>query len=177
MKKILLVGESWISNATHFKGWDQFSSTTFHLGAEELISSIDSSKFEVEYLTSHDAAKDFPSEIEDLHKYNAIIFSDIGSNTLLLHPNVWIKGETFPNRLKLVKKYVDKLLLVTDDELKQAVLTLLKEEHILTEPSGIAALASLNQIKKINGNKIVLVISGSNISMELLKNLLIKLKV
>ena len=107
MKKILLVGESWISNATHFKGFDQFSSTTFHLGAEELISSIDSSKFEIEYLTSHDAAKDFPSEIEDLHKYNAIIFSDIGSNTLLLHPNVWIKGETFPNRLKLVKKYVE----------------------------------------------------------------------
>ncbi|SVC97045.1 uncharacterized protein METZ01_LOCUS349899, partial [marine metagenome] len=56
MKKILLVGESWISNATHFKGWDQFSSTTFHLGAEELISSIDSSKFKIEYLTSHDAA-------------------------------------------------------------------------------------------------------------------------
>ncbi len=78
---------------------------------------------------------------------------------------------------ELVKKYVDKLLLVTDDELKQAVLTLLKEEHILTEPSGIAALASLNQIKKINGNKIVLVISGSNISIELLKNLLVKFKV
>ena len=106
MKKILLVGESWISNATHFKGWDQFSSTTFHLGAEELISSIDSLKFKIEYLTSHDAAKDFPSEIEDLQKYNTIIFSDVGSNTLLLHPNVWIHGETFPNRLKLVKKYV-----------------------------------------------------------------------
>ena len=34
-----------------------------------------------------------------------------------------------------------------------------------------------NQIKKINGNKIVLVISGSNISIELLKNLLVNLKV
>ena len=107
MKKILLVGESWISNATHFKGWDQFSSTTFHLGAEELISLIDSLKYKIEYLTSHDAAKDFPSEIEDLQKYDAIIFSDVGSNTLLLHPNVWINGETFPNRLKLVKKYVE----------------------------------------------------------------------
>ena len=107
MKKILLVGESWISNATHFKGFDQFTSTTFHLGAEELISSINSSKFEIEYMTSHDAAKDFPSEIEQLQKYDSIIFSDVGSNTLLLHPNVWINGETFPNRLKLVKQYVE----------------------------------------------------------------------
>ena len=107
MKKILLVGESWISNATHFKGFDQFTSTTFHLGAEELISSINSSKFEIEYMTSHDAAKDFPSEIEQLQKYDSIIFSDVGSNTLLLHPDVWINGETFPNRLKLVKQYVE----------------------------------------------------------------------
>ena len=107
MKKILLVGESWISNAPHFKGFDQFTSTTFHLGAEELISSINSSKFEIEYMTSHDAAKDFPSEIEQLQKYDSIIFSDVGSNTLLLHPDVWINGETFPNRLKLVKQYVE----------------------------------------------------------------------
>ena len=53
MKKILLVGESWVSNATHYKGWDQFSSTTFHLGADKLIESIDSSQFQIEYMTSH----------------------------------------------------------------------------------------------------------------------------
>ena len=48
MKKILLVGESWVSNATHYKGWDQFSSTTFHLGAEQLVDSIDSSLFKID---------------------------------------------------------------------------------------------------------------------------------
>ena len=106
MNKILLVGESWVSNATHYKGWDQFSSTTFHLGADELIKSIDSSLFQVQYMTSHDAAENFPSKIKDLQKYSAVIFSDIGSNTILLHPKVWIDGETFVNRLKLVKDYV-----------------------------------------------------------------------
>ena len=106
MKKILLVGESWVSSATHYKGWDQFSSTTFHLGADELISSIDSSLFQVDYMTSHDAAEKFPSVINDLQKYSAVVFSDIGSNTILLHPKVWIEGETFVNRLKLVQEYV-----------------------------------------------------------------------
>jgi len=106
MKKILLVGESWISNATHYKGWDQFSSTTFHLGAEQLINSIDSTQFEIEYMTSHEAAEKFPSKISDLQKYSSIILSDIGSNTILLHPKVWIEGETFVNRLKLIKDYV-----------------------------------------------------------------------
>ena len=106
MKKILLVGESWVSNATHYKGWDQFSSTTFHLGAEQLVDSIDSSLFKIDYMTSHDAAENFPSKLVDIQKYSAVIFSGIGSNTILLHPKVWIEGETFVNRLKLIKEYV-----------------------------------------------------------------------
>ena len=36
-KKVLLVGESWTSAATHYKGFDQFSSVTFHLGAEPFV--------------------------------------------------------------------------------------------------------------------------------------------
>ena len=45
MKEKFLEGESWVSNATHFKGWDQFTRNTFHLGAEKLVSSIEASKF------------------------------------------------------------------------------------------------------------------------------------
>ena len=106
MKKILLVGESWVSSATHYKGWDQFASTTFHLGADELVDSIDSSLYEVNYMPSHVAAENFPSNIKELQEYSSIIFSDIGSNTILLPPKVWIDGETVVNRLKLVKEYV-----------------------------------------------------------------------
>ena len=32
-KKVLLVGETWVSAATHYKGFDNFSSATFHSGA------------------------------------------------------------------------------------------------------------------------------------------------
>ena len=34
--KMLLAGESWVSAATHYKGFDQCGSVTFHLGAEPL---------------------------------------------------------------------------------------------------------------------------------------------
>ena len=47
MKEVFLVGESWVSNATHFKRWDQFIRKTFHLGAEKLVSSIVASKFKI----------------------------------------------------------------------------------------------------------------------------------
>jgi len=33
-KKVLLAGESWVTTATHIKGFDQFDTVTFHLGAE-----------------------------------------------------------------------------------------------------------------------------------------------
>ena len=106
MKTILLVGESWTSSATHYKGWDQFSSTTFHLGAKDLIKSVESEEIKIDYMTAHEAAESFPSKLKNLKIYDGIIFSDVGSNTILLHPKVWVDGETFPNRLQLVKEYV-----------------------------------------------------------------------
>ena len=37
MARVLLAGESWISTATHIKGFDEFTSTTFHTGADAFI--------------------------------------------------------------------------------------------------------------------------------------------
>ena len=39
-KNVLLVGESWATSATHTKGFDQFGSVTFHLGAEPLVAAL-----------------------------------------------------------------------------------------------------------------------------------------
>ena len=104
-KKLLLVGESWVSSSSHFKGWDTFSSITFHLGAEPLVEALRDSPFELTYMKAHDAAKDFPLTLDELRQYDAILLSDIGSNTLLLHPDVWLNGKTVPNRLKLIRDY------------------------------------------------------------------------
>jgi uncharacterized membrane protein len=105
-KKVLLVGESWVSSANHTKGWDTFSSVTFHLGAEPLVAALRDSEFDLTYMKAHEAAADFPLTLEGLQAYDAVILSDIGSNTILLHPDVWLHGKTVPNRLKLMREYV-----------------------------------------------------------------------
>ena len=102
--KVLLVGESWVSAATHYKGFDQFSSVTFHLGAEPLVTALRDSPFELTYMPSHEAAEKFPSTREGLAEYGAIILSDVGANTLLLPPDVWIHSKPRPNRLKLISR-------------------------------------------------------------------------
>lgn len=106
-KKILLVGESWVSSANHTKGWDVFSSVTFHLGAEPLVAALKESPFELTYMKAHEAALDFPLTLDGLKHYDAILLSDIGSNTLLLHPDVWLHGKTVPNRLNLIRDYAE----------------------------------------------------------------------
>ncbi len=104
--KVLLAGESWVSTATHIKGFDQFPTVTYHTGADELLKALKDSDFDVKFMPAHEAQRDFPQTIEALSEYEAIILSDIGANTLLLHPDTWIHSKTTPNRLRLLRDYV-----------------------------------------------------------------------
>jgi hypothetical protein len=36
-KTVLLAGESWVSTATHIKGFDQFPTVTYHTGSDEFL--------------------------------------------------------------------------------------------------------------------------------------------
>ncbi len=105
--KVLLAGESWVSTATHIKGFDQFPTVTYHTGADELLTALQDSAFEVEFMPAHLAQKEFPQTAEALASYDAIVLSDIGANTLLLHPDTWIHSKRTPNRLKALKTYVE----------------------------------------------------------------------
>jgi len=105
--RVLLVGESWVSSATHYKGFDQFGSVTFHLGAEPLVKALEGSDFELDYLPAHEAVDKLPFTMEGLSVYDVIILSDIGANSLLLHPDVWLHGKTVPNRLKLLRDWTN----------------------------------------------------------------------
>ncbi len=104
---VLLVGESWMTAATHFKGWDHFASATFHLGAEPLVDALRESPFALTYMPAHEATSAFPLSLEGLNAFAAIILSDIGANSLLLHPDVWLHGTRVPNRLALIRDYVE----------------------------------------------------------------------
>jgi uncharacterized membrane protein len=105
-KKILLAGESWVSTATHIKGFDQFPTVTYHTGADELLKALKQTEFDVTFMPAHEAQREFPQTIEALSAYDAVVLSDLGSNTLLLHPDTWIHSKTTPNRLRLLRDYV-----------------------------------------------------------------------
>ena len=108
MKKIhvLLAGESWVSNSTHFKGWDFFSSTVYEVGISFLQPALAKAGIELTHLPNHLADSQFPNTYDNLSQYDVVILSDIGSNTLLLHPDTFLKGLPTPNRLVLLEEWV-----------------------------------------------------------------------
>ncbi len=105
--RVLLAGESWISSSTHFKGWDFFSSTVYETGTEYLDKVLVPPAFEFQHMPSHVAAKEFPLDKKALARYDVVILSDIGANTLLLHPDTWARGKATPNRLRLLAEWVN----------------------------------------------------------------------
>ena len=105
--RVLLAGESWVASSTHMKGWDFFSSTVYEVGTESLEKALAGDGFVFEHMPSHVAATHFPTTLDGLRCYDVIILSDIGANTLLLHPDTWLRGQSTPNRLKLLKAWVE----------------------------------------------------------------------
>jgi len=95
-----------VSTAAHIKGFDQFATVTYHTGADELLQAMKDSSFDITFMPAHEAQRNFPQTLDEIRSYDAVILSDLGSNTLLLHPDTWIHSKTTPNRLKLIRDYV-----------------------------------------------------------------------
>jgi uncharacterized membrane protein len=105
--RVLLAGESWVTTSNHYKGWDYFVSAGYGTGTEHLEKALGSGGFTFEHLPSHLASVRFPNTLEALAAYDVILLSDIGANTLLLHPDTADRGKVTPNRLKLLKQWVE----------------------------------------------------------------------
>ena len=99
MGRVLLAGESWISQATHFKGFDSFTSVTFHSGADAFIAAAAREGIVVEQMYAHDVPQKFPRTQEELAEYDVIILSDIGANSFVLPPETWLAGQRTANPL------------------------------------------------------------------------------
>ncbi|MGW4205282.1 glutamine amidotransferase [Streptomyces sp. NPDC004726] len=105
MTRVLIAGESWVSEATHYKGFDAFTSVTFHTGVDPLRDALTGSGIEVAYLPAHEVPERFPNTVEELSAYDAVILSDIGANSLLLHPDTWLRGRPRTNRLAVLAEW------------------------------------------------------------------------
>jgi threonine dehydratase len=68
-----------------------------------------------------------------------------------------------------VKRLVDDLVLVSEEAMLRAIEILLVEEHVLAEPAGAASTAALLAGDAEFGENVVLVVSGANISREVLR--------
>ncbi len=79
----------------------------------------------------------------------------------------------FENTQRIMRKYLDDFLLVDDADIEDAIRILLEHTHNLAEGAGAAPLAAALQIKdRLAGKKVVLVMSGGNLSVERLKGIL-----
>lgn len=104
--RVLFAGESWTSITIHVKGFDSFTTSEYCEGGAILISALQKAGISVDYIPNHLAPQLFPNKLKDLQRYEAVVLSDIGSNTLLLHPDVFERSLPRPNRLELLADYV-----------------------------------------------------------------------
>jgi threonine dehydratase len=68
-----------------------------------------------------------------------------------------------------VKKLVDEVVLVSEEQMLRAIEILLVEEHVLAEPAGAASTAALLNAAADFVDNAVLVVSGANISRDVLR--------
>ncbi len=104
--KILFVGESWVKHTTHIKGFDQFTSVEYEEGAGVFLGCLERDGFQTEYVRAHEISQRFPAIAADLAAYDAVVLSDIGSNSFLLTDETFLRSEIGVNRLQLVADFV-----------------------------------------------------------------------
>lgn len=78
----------------------------------------------------------------------------------------------FKLTLDAINKHIDDIVLVSEEEMKRAVLTLLETVHQLAEGAGAASTAAAFKLrKKLQGKKVALVLTGGNITLQNLRDI------
>jgi threonine dehydratase len=79
-------------------------------------------------------------------------------------------GEPFMMPQRIMWRFMDDFVLVSDDEMRAAMRLYLEKAKTLAEPAGAAPLAAaLQQPEKVAGKKVTLILSGGNASLEELR--------
>ena len=69
--------------------------------------------------------------------------------------------------IQIISQHVDDFRLVSEDELRWAIVRLLEQAHIVAEGAGAAAYAAAEQLRdQLAGKKVALVVSGGNITVD-----------
>ncbi len=103
---ILFVGESCFATTTEFKGVDHFSETNYHTSEPTLRRIYEVNGNTLTHIPCHMISRLYPRTLEELRKYDVVLFSDVGTNSFLLLPEMVRTGNRIVNLLKLTKQYV-----------------------------------------------------------------------
>ncbi|WP_262254847.1 glutamine amidotransferase [Serratia proteamaculans] len=101
-----MAGESWYIHMIHSKGFDSFTSSKYEEGAEYLLSCLRGAGMTIDYIPAHTVQTAFPQTLDERLIYDAVVISDIGSNTFLLQNKTFYRIEVMANALSLIKDYV-----------------------------------------------------------------------
>jgi len=75
--------------------------------------------------------------------------------------------------LPLVKKYVDQIVTVDEEEIANAILLLLEREKTMAEGAGAAAIAAMvNHKIELSGKRVAVLVCGGNIDVTLLSRII-----
>ncbi len=105
--KVLVVGESWVKHTVHMKGFDQFHSTEYEEGGGAFLAALETAGIDVTYVRAHEISERFPRDREALSAYDAVVLSDVGSNSFLLCDETFLRSEVTTNRLVELAAYVE----------------------------------------------------------------------
>mgnify|MGYP000744902312 CR=1 FL=1 len=93
--KMLFAGESWLTHNMEVKGWDDFSGWRVWNG--DRPNPCRDGRVCRDHPTCLPlVGEKFPSTMEELKTYDVVILSDVGANTLLLHPWCLPKASVSP---------------------------------------------------------------------------------
>ena len=105
----------------------------------------------------------------------------------------WKKGEIVPTEsadtmadglatrrafelpLEIMRDQIDDFVLVSDDEIRDAIRLYVEKAHTIAEGAGAAALAAGYKIREqLRGKKVVMELSGGNLTADMLRSILCK---
>jgi len=83
--------------------------------------------------------------------------------------------QSYELALNVLRRVVDDMVLVTEEEMEKAILLLMETAHQVAEGAGSAATAAACKIKeRLQGKKVAVILSGGNLTMDKLAEIVKK---
>jgi uncharacterized membrane protein len=109
--KVLYVGDSEIVLSKYIVGADSFEQANYNDNAHFFRDAMATLPYiELRHINPHDVPYQFPKSMEELEKYDVLIFSDVGYNSMIFYAGLKPPYEypLGPDRVKMVKEFVEK---------------------------------------------------------------------